>query len=140
MPASKRKRLALVALTAGLLLLLLAFFVPTAPVPEALQVSVLGPKNGPLGSPMALVSVTNKTGQARNFYFCAEVPAPTGWADVNGWVEQQHLLTQRLAAHAACRVLLPAPEGAAKWRLRCACWPDVSKIEWTWYRLVRRTG
>ena len=76
MPASKRKQLALAAVTAGFLLLLLALFIPK----------------------------------------------------------------QRIAAHAACRVVLPAPEGAAKWGLRCASWPDVSRIEWTWYLLVRRTG
>jgi hypothetical protein len=140
MPSSRRKQLALAALTAGFLLLLLVFSIARAPIPEALQVSVFEPTNGPLGSTMALVNVTNNTRQARNFRFAAEVATPTGWADVNGWVERQHRLTQRLPAHAACQVALPAPEGAAKWRLRCASWRDVSKFEWAWYLLVRRTG
>jgi len=140
MPRTKIKQLAIAVPGAGFLLLLVAFFIPTAPVPEALQVSVLGPTNGPLGTPMAIVSVTNNTGQARSFYFAAEVATPTGWADAKGWVERQGGPTQRLAAHAACRAVLPAPEGTAKWRLRCASWPDVSRIEWTWYLLVRRTG
>ena len=140
MPSSKAKRLALAALTAVLLLLLLAFLTPTGPAREVLRVSVLGPTNGPSGSPMALVSVTNNTGLARYFYFAAEVATPTGWTDVKGWVERRGGLTQRLAAHAACRVVVPAPEGAAKWRLRCASVPEVSKFRWTWYVLVRRTG
>jgi hypothetical protein len=140
MPASKRKQLILAALTAGFLLLLLTFFMPPAPAREALHLSVLGPTNGPLGAPMVLVWVTNNTGRARYFYFCAEVPTPTGWADHNGWVERQGGLTRRLAAHAARRVLVPPPERAAKWRLRCSSSPDVSKIEWGWYLFVRRSG
>jgi hypothetical protein len=140
MRAPKRKQLIPAALAAGCLLLSLVCFIPTGPGPEALKVTVLGPTNGPSGSPMSLVSVTNNTGQARYFYFAAEVPTPTGWADVRGYVERQHGLTQRLAARAACQVLVPAPEGAAKWRFCCSSSPDVSKVEWIWYRLVRWIG
>ena len=134
-----RKKLT-VAATAGFLLLWLAFLVPTARVREALQISILGQTNGPMGSPLALISVTNNTGQARSFYFAAEVESPTGWADVQGWVERRHGKTERIAAHGACCVVLPVPEGAGKWGLRCASYPDESKIEWTWYHFVRRTG
>ncbi len=140
MPTSSTTRLALAGLTAGFLLLLLAFFTPNRPASEALLVSVLGPTNGPLGSQTALVSVTNNTGRAQYFYFAAEVATPTGWTDVKGWVQRQRGRTERLAAHAACRVVVPTPEGAAKWRLRCASMREVSKIEWAWYVLVRRTG
>lgn len=126
------------ALTAGFLLLLLAFFIPTAPIPEPLHVSVLGPTNGPFGPPMALVEVTNNTGHAREFYFAAEVATPSGWADVRGWVERQSGQMQRIASHGVCRAVVPPPEGAGKWRLRCASIPGLSRFEWTWYILVRR--
>jgi hypothetical protein len=137
---SRIKHLIPAALAAGCLLLLLVCFIPTGPSLETLEATVLGSTNGPSGSSMSLVSVTNNTGQARYFYFAAEVPSPTGWVDARGYVERQHGKTQRLAAHAACQVLVPAPEGAAKWRFRCSSSPDVSKVEWIWYRLVRRTG
>jgi hypothetical protein len=139
MPASKSKPLTLAAITGGLLLLF-AFFTPTGRVPEPLQLTICGATNGPTGSPMAIVSVTNTTGRAQCFYLAAEVATPTGWADAKGWVERQHGLTQRLQAHAACQVEVPAPEGVAKWRLRCASWPEVGKFRWTWYVMVRRTG
>jgi hypothetical protein len=132
------KPLVLAAVTVGLLLLL-ACFIPNGSNPEALGVTVLGSTNGPSGSPMALVRVTNYTGHARCFYFAAEVSTPTGWADKRGWV-QQHGRTQRVAAHSAGQSLLPVPEGAAKWRFRCSSWLDAGKVEWTWYRLLRRTG
>lgn len=140
MPASKREQLAMAALTAGCLLLSLAFFIPDAPMPQALHVSVLGPTDGPFGSPMALVRVTNNTGHAREFYLAAEVATPTGWADARGWVERQSGRMQRIASHGACRPMVPPPEGAVKWRLRCVSIPEVSRFEGTWYMLVRRGG
>ncbi len=140
MLVSKRKQLALATLTAGSLLLLVVLFTRSAAIPEALQASILGRTNGPSGSSMALVSVTNNTRRTRGFYFSAEVPTPSGWADVNGWVQRQQPLTHRLTAHAACRVVLPAPDGAARWRLCCVSWPEESEIRWTWYLFVRRSG
>ena len=140
MRARKRKHLIPAAVAAGCLLLLLVCFIPIGPGLETLEVTVLGPTNGSSGSPMSLVSVTNHTGQAQEFYLAAEVPASTGWVDARGYVERHTGPMQGIAAHAACQVLAPAPEGAAKWRFRCGSIPKVSKVEWIWYRLVRRTG
>ena len=140
MPSLNKKRVFLAVLTAAFLLVLIAFFTVPAPVPHALQVSVLGQTNNPSGAPIALVGVTNPTGQARWFYFVAEVPTTTGWITANGWIQQQQPLWHRLAAHAECRVLLPAPEGAARWTFRCASMREASKPEGLWYVFVRRTG
>jgi hypothetical protein len=84
---------------------------------------------------MALVGVTNLTGQARILYLSTLVPCPSGWTSAN----QRCQKTDRLAAHAECRVLLRAPAGEARWKFSCMSMPDVSKPEWLWYRLVRRT-
>jgi hypothetical protein len=118
----------------------LALLIPSKPFPDALQATMLGSTNSPSGSPMALVSVTNNTAQARYFYFAAEVATATGWTDVKGWVERQGGRTQRLAGHASCQVMVPSPESSAKWRLRCASVPEESRFKWTWYGLVRRIG
>ena len=75
MPSLSKKQLFLAALTAAFLLVLIAFLTVPAPVPHALQVSILGQTNNPSGAPIALVGVTNHTGQARFFYVVAEVPA-----------------------------------------------------------------
>ena len=90
---------------------------------------------------MALVGVTNHTGHARWFYFVAAVPTTNGWwTTANGWAERQQPLWHRLAAHAEYQVLLRAPEGEARWILRCSSMPEVSKPEGLWYLFVRRTG
>ena len=85
---------------------------------------------------MALVGVTNHTGQARFFYVVAQVPIPGGWITAN----DQQLLWHRLAARTECRVSLRAPEGAARWNFRCTSMSEVSKAESLWYLFVRRTG
>jgi hypothetical protein len=139
MPSLNRKQVFLAALTAAFLLVLIAFFTVPAPVPHALQVSVLGQTNNPSGAPIALVGVTNHTGRARWFYFVAEVPTTNGWITANGWVERQQPFWHRLAAHTECGILLPAPEGAARWEFRCTSMREVSTPEGLWYLLVRRT-
>lgn len=140
MPSLSKNQVFLAALAAAFLLVLIAFYTVPAPVHHPLQVSILGQTNNPSGSPMALVGVTNYTGQARWFYFVAAVPTTNGWITANGWVERQQPLWHRLAAHAECRVLLPAPDGAARWIFRCASMREVRKPEGLWYLFVRRTG
>ena len=140
MPSLSKKQVFLAALTAAFLLMLLAFFAVPAPVPDALQVSILGQTNNFSAAPMALVSVTNHTGQAQWFCFVAEVPTTNGWITANGWVQRQQPLWHRLAAHAEFRVWLSAPDGAARWEFRCTSMPEVRKPESLWYLFVRRTG
>ena len=136
MPSLSKKQVFLAALTAALLLVLITFFTVPAPVPHALQVNILERTNNASGTPTALVSVTNHTGQARFFYGVAEIPNSYGWTTANG----QQPRWQRLAAHAECGVLLPAPPGGARWKVRCTSMPEVSKPEEVWYLFVRRTG
>lgn len=136
MPSLSKRQVFLAALPAAFLLVLMAFFTVPAPVPQGLQVSILGQTNNPSGAPLALVSVTNHTGQARIFYVVAEVPNPYGWTIAKG----QQPLWRRLAAHAECRILLSAPEGSARWEFRCTSMLEVTKPESLWYLFVRRTG
>jgi hypothetical protein len=140
MPPLSKKQVFLAALTGAFLLVLIVFFTAPAPVPHVLQVSILGQTNDPSRAAMALVGVTNHTERARWFYFVAEVPTADGWIGANGWFERQRPPWHRLAAHAECRVLLPAPEGAARWIFRCGSMPEASKLEGLWYRFARRTG
>src|SRR5258706_6914502 len=83
MPSLTKKLVFLAALTAAFLLFLTIFFTVRAPVPHALQVSILGQTNDPSGAPMSLVGVTNHTGQARFFYLSTIVPCPSGWTSAN---------------------------------------------------------
>ncbi len=136
MASLNKKQVFLAALTAAFLLLMTALFTVPAPVPHPLEVGILGQTIDPSGAPTALVGVTNHTGQARFFYLSTMVPCPSGWTSAN----QRCQKTGRLAAHAECRVLLRPPAGAARWEFSCMSLPDVSKPEWLWYRLVRRTG
>jgi len=136
MPSLSKKQVFMAAVTAALLLVLIAFLTVSTPVPHALQVSILGQTNDPSGAPMELLGVTNQTGQARFFFVVAEVPTSNGWTTARG----QQPLWQRLAAHSECRVPLRAPEGAARWNFRCTSLPEVSKPESLWYLFVRRTG
>ncbi len=140
MPSLSRKQVFWAALTAAFLLVLIAFLTAPAPIPHPLQVSILGQTNNPSGPPTALVGVTNHTGQARWFYFVAEIPTTHGWTTADGWGERQHPVWHRLAPHTESRVLLPAPEGAATWIFRCASIPEVKEPEGLWYLFVRRTG
>jgi hypothetical protein len=140
MPSLSKKQVFLAALTTAFLLVLIAFLTVPAPVPHALQFGILGQTNNPSGAPMAIVGVTNHTGQARWFYFVAVVPTTNGWDDAKGWVQRQQPFWHRLAAHTECRVLLPAPEGAARWKFRCGSEREVSEPEGLWYLFVRRTG
>ena len=140
MASLDRKRVFLAAVTAPFLLVLIAFLTVPSPVPHALQFGILGQTNNPAGAPMAIVGMTNHTGQARWFYFVAVVPTTNGWDDAKGWFERQRPVWHRLAAHAECRVLLAPPEGAARWKFRCGSEREVSQPEGLWYLFVRRTG
>jgi hypothetical protein len=140
MPSLSKKQVFLAALTAAVLLVFIAFLTAPASVPHAFQVGILGQTNSPSGTPMAIVGVTNHTKQARWFYFVAVVPTTNGWTDANGWFERQRPVWHRLAAQADCRILLPAPEEASRWRFRCGSMREVSGPEGLWYRFVRQTG
>ena len=131
------KQAFLAALTAAFLLVLIAFFTVPASVPHALQVSILEQTNTPSAAPMALVSVTNHTGQARFFYLLADVPTPNG-----GWTaaDRQQRVRHRLAAHAECCASPQVPAGATRWKFRCTSMREVRKPEGFWYLFVRRTG
>src|ERR1051325_727525 len=137
MPSLSKKQLFLAALAAAFLLLLIAFFSVPAPVPHALQISILEQTNTLSRSPMALVSVTNHTGQARFFYLLADVPTSNAWWSA---ARDQHRVWHRLAAHAECRVGTSAPAGATRWKFRCTSMREVRKPEGFWYLFVRRTG
>jgi hypothetical protein len=136
MPSLSKKQVFLAAITAALLLALIAFLTIPTHDPHALQVSILGQTNDASGAPMVIVGVTNHTGQARFFYLGAEVPDRFGWTSANQRIQK----TGRLAAHAECRVLLRIPEAAAKWKFRCSSMPEMTKPERLWYLFVRRTG
>jgi hypothetical protein len=140
MPFLSKKQVFWAALTTAFLLVLVAFLTVRAPVPHALQFGILGQTKNPSGAPLAIVGVTNHSGQARWFYFVAVVPTTNGWDDAKGWFERQRPVWHRLAGHAECRVLLPAPEGAARWKFRCGSEREVSQPEGLWYLFVRRTG
>ncbi len=143
MPSLSKKQLFLAALTVAFLLILMSLFTSSSPVPHAFQVSVLGQTNDPSGAPMAILGVTNRGGQPRWFYFVAMVPSTNGWngwSDADGGFERQGLVWRRVAAHAECRLVLLAPEGAARWKFRCGYEREVSKPEGLWYRFVRRSG
>ena len=143
MPSLSKKQLFMAALTAAFLLVLMALFTAPLPVPHAFQVSILGQTNNPSGAPMAILGVTNRSGQTRWFYFVAMVPSTNGWngwSDADGWFERQGPVWHRVAAHAECRVVLPAPEGAARWKFRCGYEREVSEPEGLWYRFVRGSG
>jgi hypothetical protein len=143
MPSLSKKQVFLAALTAGFLLVLIALFTAPAPIAHAFQVSILGQTNNPSGAPMAILGVTNLTGQARWFYFVAMVPTTNGWngwSDASGWFQRQGPVWHRVAAHAECRVLLPTPEGAARWKFRCGSEREASQLEGLWYLFVRRAG
>jgi len=140
MPSLSKKQVFLAALTTAFLLVLVTFLTVPAPVPHALQFGILGQTNTPAGTLMAIVGVTNQTEQARWFYFVAVVPTTNGWDDAKGWFERQRPVWHRLAGHVECRVLLPAPEGAARWKFRCGSEREASQAEGLWYLFVRRAG
>lgn len=137
MPSLSKKQVFLAVITAAFFLVMIVFLPVPTPVSHVLQISILDQTNTAAGAPMALVSVTNHTGQARFFYILADVPTSNGW-----WraADGQQLVWHQVAAHAECRVSLPAPAGAARWKLRCASMPQVSKPEELWYLFVRRSG
>ena len=131
-----KKQVLLAALTSTFLLVLIALIMVPAPVPHALQVSILGQTNDASGAALTLVSVANHTGQARIFYLSTMVPCPSGWTSANQRCQKRDWLE----AHSECQVLLLAPPGAARWKFSCMSRPEVSKPEWLWYRLIRGTG
>lgn len=143
MPSLNKKQLYMAALTAAFLLILMSLFTAPSPVPHAFQVSILGQTNDPSGAPMAVLGVTNRSGQNLWFYFVAMVPSTNGWngwSDADGWFEGQGPVWHRVAAHAERRVVVPAPEGAARWKFRCGYGRELSEPEGLWNHFVRRSG
>ena len=89
------KSAAIAALTVAFLLILVAYFTVPAPVPHAVQISILGQTNDPSGAPLTLVGVTNNSGQARFVYLSTYVPCPSGWTSANQRCQKTDRLSDR---------------------------------------------
>jgi hypothetical protein len=134
-----RKWIVIGAVLLGLVAFIGFCFIPTA-TSRPLEIQVLERTNDASGCPMMRVSVTNRTGDLRQFYIIASVPASNGQWFSTGVVLRPPSMPDRLEALSSCEAWLPAPARTPEWKFICTSRRKMNEAERLWYACVARLG